>query len=218
MIFSIIFAYNLYVCFKNLISFNKYNILKRIKFDDKSISSFFLILPVFVWRIFIYDNYDVDYAALYFMCFALASLPGTLLLNVIGVSLIRLNLVYVFKLIIIGIISFIVINLLLKGISLNIINLVFNSINEEKFFITLLFSLIGSIFLIFGVFSRCHKFIHYHNKSKIYQVDILNAILISSIVPIIILFFDNELVYFSFMISGLINFINYKFILNDKKI
>ena len=218
MIFSIIFLYNLYACLKNLISFNKFNIIKRIKLDKKSISSFFLIMPVFVWRIFIYDNYDVDYAALYFMCFALASLPGTLLLNVIGVSLIRLNLVYVFKLIIIGIISFTILNFLFKDLSLRIINLVFSSINGEIFFITLLFSLIGSIFMIFGIYSRCQKFINFQNKSKIYQVDILNAILISSIVPIIIFFLDRELIYFSFMISGFINFINYKFILNDKKI
>ena len=102
LIFSIIFIFNFYVCLKNFVSFKNFNIFQRIRFDEKSISSFFLILPVFVWRIFIYDNFDVDDAALYFICFALASLPGTLLLNVIGVSLIRLNLIYIFKSMIIG--------------------------------------------------------------------------------------------------------------------
>jgi hypothetical protein len=212
-IFSIIFSYNLYICLKNLVSFNNFDIFDRIKFDAKSISSLFLILPVFVWRVFIYDNFNIDDAALYFVCFALASLPGTLLLNVIGVSLIRLNLVYVFKSISIGIIFFIILNLLLRDLSLEIINLIFSSIDDEKFFITLLFSLIGSVFLIFGIFARCDKFLNFQDKSKIYQIDILNAVLVSITVPIIILFFNNEMIYFSFMISGLINFINYKFIL-----
>jgi hypothetical protein len=212
-IFSIIFSYNLYICLKNLVSFNNFDIFDRIKFDAKSISSLFLILPVFVWRVFIYDNFNIDDAALYFVCFALASLPGTLLLNVIGVSLIRLNLVYVFKSISIGIIFFIILNLLLRDLSLEIINLIFSSIDDEKFFITLLFSLIGSVFLIFGIFARCDKFLNFQDKSKIYQIDILNAVLVSITVPIIILFFNSEMIYFSFMISGLINFINYKFIL-----
>ena len=218
LIFSIIFIFNFYVCLKNFVSFKNFNIFQRIRFDEKSISSFFLILPVFVWRIFIYDNFDVDDAALYFICFALASLPGTLLLNVIGVSLIRLNLIYLFKSMIIGMFFFIILNFLMRDLSLKIINLIFSSIDDEKFFITLLISLIGSIFLIFGVFTRCQKFLNFKDKSKIYRVDILNATLVSIVVPIIIFFFDNKLIYFSLMISGFINFINYKFILNDKKI
>ncbi|WP_440652113.1 hypothetical protein [Candidatus Pelagibacter sp. HIMB1542] len=216
--FSIIFLINLYISLKEIVNFNfDLNFNDLLKADLKSLSSFFLVLPVFVWRIFIYENYSVDIAAMYFMCFAIASLPGTLLLNVIGVSLIRLNLTKVFKLIILGIISLIVFNIVFKDIILDIINSIFSSINEEKFFITLLFSLVGSIFLILGVFDRCVKFVNYKSKSKIYEVDILNAFLISIIVPIIIFLFDKKFIYFSFIISGLINFINYKFVLNDKK-
>ena len=218
LIFSIIFVCNLYMCLKNLVFFNNLNINERIRFNKKSISSFFLILPVFVWRVLIYDNYDIDDAALYFICFAIASLPGTLLLNVIGVSLIRLNLINIFKPIIILIVFFIFSIFFLKDISLEIINIIFSSIDGEKFFNTLFFSLIGSIFLIMGVVSRCKKFISFENKSKIYQIDILNAILVSIVVPTIIFLFEKELIYLSYMISGIINFVNYKYILNENKI
>ena len=215
--FSIIFLINLYIFLKEIVSFNNFSLNNLIKIDIKSISSFFLVLPVFVWRIFIYENYNVDIAAMYFMCFAIASLPGTLLLNIIGVSLIRLNLTKIFKLIILGMISLIIFNIIFRDIVLNIINSIFSSINEEEFFITLLFSLIGSIFLILGVFERCIKFVNFKSKFNIYKVDILNAFLVSIIVPIIIVLLENKLIHFSFMISGLINFINYKFVLNDKK-
>ena len=87
-------------------------------------------------------------------------------------SLIRLNLIYIFKSMIIGMFFFIILNFLMRDLSLKIINLIFSSIDDEKFFITLLISLIGSIFLIFGVFTRCQKFLNFKDKSKIYRVDI----------------------------------------------
>ena len=213
-IFSCIFTINLFLSLKKFLIFKNTNFFTTIQFNLKSVSSFFLIFPVFIWRIFIYETFEVDEAALYFMCFAIASLPGTLFLNVIGISLFNLRLTYFFKAIVYVIISFILLNILFKDVSLQFISQIFIKINEYKFFITLIYSLMGSILLIFGIFDRCKKFIKFENKSRIFKVDILNSMVISTLVPLII-FFDGELIHISFLLSGLISFISYKLILNE---
>ncbi len=213
-IFSCIFTINLFLSLKKFLIFKNTNFFTTIQFNLKSVSSFFLIFPVFIWRIFIYETFEVDEAALYFMCFAIASLPGTLFLNVIGISLFNLRLTYFFKAIVYVIISFILLNILFKDVSLQFISQIFIKINEYKFFITLIYSLMGSILLIFGIFDRCKKFIKFENKSRIFKVDILNSMVISTLVPLII-FFDSELIHISFLLSGLISFISYKLILNE---
>ena len=174
-------------------------------------------MPVFVWRYFIYENYDVNYVSLYFLAFAIASLPGSLFLNVIGVTLIKLKLEYLFKLVFYVLLFFLVLMIFFKSFFINSMSyfLVLFDINE--FYSSLLFSLFGSLMMIVAIFHRIKIFTILKDKSSVYFVDIFNSILICSIVPCIIFFNNIELLKFSFLFSGLFSFINYYVFINDQK-
>ena len=60
----------------------------------------------------------------------------------------NLRLTLFFKAIVYVIISFILLNILFKDVSLQFISQIFIKINEYKFFITLIYSLMGSILLM----------------------------------------------------------------------
>ena len=216
-VFLLIFILNLF--YFQIINKNNYKNNYKIKTSItlNFLSSLSFILPVFIWRYFIYENYDINYTSLYFLAFAIASLPGTLFLNVIGVTIIKLKLEYLFKLVFYFLLLFLLLIIFFKSFFVNFMSYFLASFDMNEFYSSLLFSLLGSLMMIIAIFKRTKMFIKLKDKSNIYFVDIINSILICCIVPCVIVFKNNELLKFSFLFSGLISFISYHVFIRDQK-
>lgn len=192
---------------KKLYSINK--IFSKIIISPAFFSSFAISLSNLIWRIMILNFCGKIVAGIYFASFAIGSLPGTLFNNSFGPTMLKGNLKIkyfdFFKFI-----SYFIIALLVF----------FSFYNKEKIFVdnqfTQLFvinvSLIGSIFMIKGLYYRQFLIQKTNFKSKLFIYDIFYSIIICSVVPSLFVIGGINFIALSFLISSLVSFAMYKLI------
>lgn len=170
-------------------------------------SSLTISVSNLIWRIFIITFCGKIIAGIYFASFAIGSLPGTLFNNSFGPSMIKKNLkIKNFKLfyILVCLIIFLL--------------FMFTYFNIDKIFlenqITQLFgtslSLLGSIFMVKGLYFRQYIIQKTSFKSHVFKYDIFYAMIIGLIVPFLFFLGGIRFVIISFLVSSLISFLMYR--------
>ncbi len=216
LLFVLIF-FNILLLLFLIIGIRKINkkifIIKNLIFTNLKSSAFFSSMTIsisnLIWRLLILSLCGKIIAGIYFASFAVGSLPGTLFNNSFGPSMIKKNLKVEY------------LNLLRKFFYLIIIFLLFVSfLNKDQIFIdnqiTQIFgtsaSLLGSVFMVKGLYFRQYIIQKTDFQFKIFKYDIYYSILICLIVPTLYFLGGVKLVIFSFFVSSLISFFFYKFL------
>ena len=189
---------------------HKINVFKLMRNSLSSLSffsSFSISFANLLWRIFIIIFCGKIIAGIYFAGFAIGSLPGTFFNNTFGPSIIRKN--YDFKKIkkLFSIIFSITMFCLFFYIAR-----IYENIFVENFdtqLICTFFSLVGSIFMIKGLYFRQYLIQKTRYQSEVFKIDILYSILIVSIVPILFFIGEFKLIILSFLISSIISNVTY---------
>ena len=160
-----------------------------------------------LWRIFIIIFCGKIVAGIYFAGFAIGSLPGTFFNNTFGPSIIRQN--YDFEKI--KKILIIIFSITMFCFFFYILS-IYKNIFIENFdtqLICTFFSLVGSIFMLKGLYFRQYLIQKTRYQSQVFKINILYSILIVLIVPILFLIGDYKLIILSFLISSIICNITY---------
>ncbi len=195
---------NLFYIFKNL------KIKKKI--DYKLLSTVSINLVNLIWRISFFLLLEKEFSGILFSVFALMSFPSSLYNNTIGMLLETQN-KNIFKNIskIILMIYYIFILFMMYYIFVNKIVPFNNVILSNFFYMTALFSFLGSLVMIFGTSKRI-KIIN-NNKLKrqiLFQADIIYATInILSLLTVFFLF-GSYYFYILFFISSIFSLIYYK--------
>tara|TARA_B110000483_G_scaffold202174_1_gene243639 strand:- start:345 stop:1523 length:1179 start_codon:yes stop_codon:yes gene_type:complete len=214
----IIFIYNLllfcFFCFSFLrLKKNKIDI-KRIfllSINSKAFySSFSVSVANLIWRILIIYFCGKILAGIYFASFAIGSLPGTLFNNTFGPTMLKNNIKLKsnFKFLFF---FFILLLIILFSISLINLDKIFIDFSYTQIFGTFI-SLLGSIFMIKGLYFRQFLIQRTSQKSKVFKVDILYSFFVILIVPTLFLLGGEKLIIISFLISSIISYFTYKHI------
>lgn len=188
----------------------KVNVSKLLKNSLSSLSffsSFSISFANLLWRIFIIIFCGKIVAGIYFAGFAIGSLPGTFFNNTFGPSIIRQN--YDFEKI--KKILIIIFSITMFCFFFYILS-IYKNIFIENFdtqLICTFFSLVGSIFMLKGLYFRQYLIQKTRYQSQVFKIDILYSILIVLIVPILFLIGDYKLIILSFLISSIICNITY---------
>ena len=219
-IFSIIVLVNFLVIsyflkLDNLLNLNFLKIFKSIPRFFIFTSSISIILSIFFWRVFIYLNYEKSVAGILFSSFAIGSFIGTFFATVIGPTLIKNNIkvefyskVYFFISILLSLLFILILRKNIFGFEI--------TMEKLYFYNALMYSIIGSSFMLFAVIFRLNFF--YKNKNKrgyVYKNDIINSIIIS-IIPVIFFLYNKETILFSFLAASIISFFFYFYLYNFK--
>ncbi|MDC1330600.1 hypothetical protein N8212_00775 [Pelagibacteraceae bacterium] len=215
---NIIFIYNLllfsFFCFSFLrLKKNKINIKKifLLSINSKAFySSFSVSVANLIWRILIIFFCGKILAGIYFASFAIGSLPGTLFNNTFGPTMLKNNIKLKsnFKFLLY---FFILLLIILFGISLINLDKIFINFSYTQIFGTFI-SLLGSIFMIKGLYFRQFLIQKTSQKSRVFKVDILYSFFVVLIVPTLFLLGGEKLIIISFLISSLISYFTYKHI------
>ena len=167
-IFSIIVLVNFLVIsyflkLDNLLNLNFLKIFKSIPRFFIFTSSISIILSIFFWRVFIYLNYEKSVAGILFSSFAIGSFIGTFFATVIGPTLIKNNIkvefyskVYFFISILLSLLFILILRNNIFGFEI--------TMEKLYFYNALMYSIIGSSFMLFAVIFRLNFF--YKNKNK----------------------------------------------------
>ena len=163
----------------------------------------------------IYLNYEKSVAGILFSSFAIGSFIGTFFATVIGPTLIKNNIkvefyskVYFFISILLSLLFILILRNNIFGFEI--------TMEKLYFYNALMYSIIGSSFMLFAVIFRLNFF--YKNKNKrgyVYKNDIINSIIIS-IIPVIFFLYNKETILFSFLAASIISFFFYFYLYNFK--
>lgn len=186
--------------------------LKTIAF----LSSFSIVISSFTWRIMIYFTFDKSLAGVFFACFSIGSLPGTLFNSIIGPTFVKqkIQLSKNFKNFLYIIFSCILI-FFISNFYIILISENKNYLSTQFIFCTISISLIGSYFMCYAMYLR-HKKIQSSVKirSNLFQTDIFYGLSITFLIPILYSIGNAVGVSFAFFIASLIALIFYSF--NDR--
>ena len=186
-------------------------------YDFSFLSSFAFLLSIFVWRFFIVNLFGKDEAIVYFICFAIASLPATILNNYLGITLIKKN-KNSFLNYIIFIILYFFISYLFFYLQKNYLIYVENSPYFNLSIEILTISLIGTILMLLGINARIEILnSNLKNRYELFKSDFIYGIIIALIVPLLGFLNYLELIKYSYFISSLLTLIFY-FVLKKKLI
>ena len=196
---------NLFYIYKN------HKIKKKINYN--TLSTISINLANLIWRIFFFVLLEKEYSGVLFSVFALMSFPSSLYSNTIGMLLETQNkyknafksILMIYYFFILYVMYYIFVN---KIVPLN------NLILSNFFYMTALFSFIGSLIMIFAITKRI-KIINVKKlKRKIlFQADIMYSIInVLSLVTVFFLFgsYFFSILFFISSISSLIYYIYYK--------
>ena len=190
---------------KNLIKIIRTTLISPSFFSSLSIS-----IANLIWRILIILFCGKVIAGVYFAGFAIGSLPGTFFNNTFGPSMIKKNISYEN---IIKLLKYFLIIILL------IFLLYLPSIYEEVFInnfdtqlICTFISLVGSFFMVKGLYFRQHLIQRSIFQSQIFKFDVLYSMFVVLIVPLLFYIGGYKLIIFSFLIASIISFITYSLI------
>ncbi len=178
-------------------------------------SSIFNIFGVLIWRISLITLLEKNNAGIFFASFAIASFPGTLFNNIIGQIILINKKLKETILKYIGIYFVLYFTIIFSLIFLN--NIYFENYELYYFFNLTLISLIGTPFMLIGLYNR-HKVlsISSKNQKKIFNKDIFYGLLISPVIYITYYLGGENFVGYSFIISSVFAFLIYYKIKNDK--
>ena len=213
----IFFIYNILLFSFFCFSFLK---LKKRKINLKNIflisinskafySSFSISFANLIWRLLIIHFCGKILAGIYFASFAIGSLPGTLFNNTFGPTMIKNNikLKKSFKILLF---FFVLLLFLLFTLSLLNLDKIFIDPSYTQLFVTFI-SLLGSIFMIKGLYFRQYLIQKTSKESHVFKVDVFYSFFVILIVPSLYLFGGVKLIVISFLTSSLISYLIYKF-------
>ena len=180
------------------------------------LSSFSIVISSFAWRIMIYFTFDKSIAGVFFACFSIGSLPGTVFNSVIGPAFIKQKirlsnnlkvLIYIFFVLIV---TWFISNYfsIFNGETINYLSL-------EFIYFTISISLIGSFFMSYAMYLR-HKKIQSSSRlrSGLFQTDILYGTSITLLIPVLYYLGNIIGVSLAFFVASLIALTIYSY--NDK--
>ncbi len=205
----LLFFLKYYFLMKKDIS-NKEKLIKIMK-NSLSSSSFFSSFSIsfanLLWRIFIIIFCGKITAGIYFAGFAIGSLPGTFFNNTFGPSVIKndykfekLKKLFNYSFVICILSVFVYITQTYDNIFV---------INLDTQIACGFFSLIGSFFMVKGLYFRQYLIQKTRHQLQVFKVDVIYSIFIVSVVPILFLIGNYKLVILSFLFSSIISFVTY---------
>lgn len=170
-------------------------------------SSLTISVSNLIWRVFIIMFCGKIIAGIYFASFAIGSLPGTLFNNSFGPSMIKKNL-KIKNLKLFYLFTYLVIFFFFVLCYFNIDKIFLENQITQLFGTSL--SLLGSIFMIKGLYFRQYIIQKTSFKSYVFKYDIFYAMIIGLIVPLLFFFGGVKLVIISFLVSSLTSFFMYR--------
>lgn len=214
----IIIVYNLILGYFLINSFfkekKKIYSLKKILFSslnsDAFFSSFSISLVNLVWRFLIIFLCGKILAGIYFASFAIGSLPGTVFNNSFGPTIINKN-IKIKRKIKIVLLCYITALILLAYLTYSIKDFIFIDNFATQILATSL-SLVGSFFMIQGLFIRQYLIQKTKYHLNVFRYDVLYAFFLSIIVPILYFIGGPKLIILSFLCSSIISYILYNFV------
>lgn len=197
------------------LNFSKSTLLNAFKNNLKTLafaSSLSIIFSSLAWRLIIYYLFDKTLAAIYFSAFAIGSFPGSAFNIAIGPTYIKenINLNKVIKRIIL-----ILFFSTLLGAIVALYFLLQNNdaLIPNNYFIiyTILFSILGSFFMTYGMYFR-QKSIQLFNKSenKVFLVDVIYGIFLTLLCPLLFFIGGEHLTSLTFFFGSLFALLIYK--------
>ncbi len=194
---------------KNFFRFKFKTFIQSIKnniFSSSFLSSFSFLLSVFIWRVFLVKYLGESQAVIYFMVFAIASFPGTFLNNFLGLSILNYN-YKLFKkymfILIIGIL--IAMSLVVSGFFHGLDYQIYELVSYDLFTDLIIFSFFGTIIMALAVYFRLKTFINLKKKHKLFIFDFYYGLVMSSIVPILCIYFL-DYIHFSYLVGSIFSF------------
>ena len=185
------------IAFQSIINTN----IKTIAF----ISSFSIIVSSFIWRLAIFYIFDKSIAGIFFACFSIGSFPGTFFNSVIGPTYIKQNIILpnTIKFIFMFILLILIYIFLHSSYEILIIN---NLQYTSYLFIifTVCISLIGAYFMSFAMYFR-HKELQKNiiQRQKLFKIDVIYGVLISSYIPLLYSFGGAIGVSFTYLLASI---------------
>lgn len=200
------------------ISFLKISTIKKNKITVRKIfilsitteafySSFSISFANLIWRLLIIQFCGKVLAGIYFASFALGSLPGTLFNNTFGPTIIKGN-IKINKNLYFVIYAFLIGLIILFFLSIANRNEIFVNLSYTQVFGTFL-SLIGSYFMVKGLYVRQYLIQKTSHQSSIFKIDVFYSLLIMLVVPTLFLLGGDKLIIISFLVSSIISCIVY---------
>ncbi len=222
-LFYIIGIFNLFLflffcnyCYKikkNILA--KIDLIKLIKLSLSSLSffsSFSISFANLLWRLFIIVFCGKIYAGIYFAGFAIGSLPGTFFNNTFGPSMIKKNIKFKKVKQILNY-SFIILMVILFLYLVKINKNIFERNFDIQIMCTFI-SLIGSFFMVKGLYFRQYLIQKSNYQSNVFKIDIFYSTLVALVVPILFFIGGFKLIIISFLVSSIISFVIYGLIYN----
>ena len=161
-----------------------------------------------MWRLLIIFLCGKIIAGVYFVGFAIGSLPGTFFNNVIGPSMINKNLLLK-GFILFSIIFLLIVQLVLFFYILGNFQTIFNNLGVTQVFCTFI-SLLGTFFMVRGMYFRQYILQKSMHEQSIFKIDIFYSFLIICVIPILYLIGDYKSIISAFLVSSLLSYIIYK--------
>lgn len=146
-------------------------------------------------------------AGIYFAGFAIGSLPGTFFNNSFGPSMIKKNLQFKKIIKLLNYFFIILITCLAIYVTKIYKNIFVNNFDTQ--IACTFLSLLGSFFMVKGLYLRQYLIQKTKNQSRIFKTDIIYSIFIVLIVPFLFLIGGFKFIIFSFLISSIISCIIY---------
>ncbi|WP_440682106.1 hypothetical protein, partial [Candidatus Pelagibacter sp. HIMB1710] len=170
-------------------------------------SSFSISFANLIWRLFIIMFCGKILAGIYFAGFAIGSLPGTFFNNTFGPSIIKKKIKYRKMKNFLKYFAIILMLFLFIYVT-NIYSNIFK-INFDTQIICTFLSLLGSFFMMKGLYMRQYLIQKTEYKSQVFKTDILYSVLITSIVPLLFLFGGYKFIILAFLLSSITSNIIY---------
>jgi hypothetical protein len=183
------------------------DLIKKNIISNSFISSFSMVVSNFIWRMSIIFFVGKSVASIYFLSFAIASLPGTIVNNFFGISFLKqkIKIKLFYKLIFISLwLIMIIINFNFdKIVDYTIIHI------ETTHLRVTLISLIGSFFMINAMYTRV-KMISFLNlnENHVFKIDVIYGVFISFVIPVLY-FIDEEYISYAYLVASVLSFFLY---------
>lgn len=186
------------------------NIKKLIKNSLSSLSfysSFSISFANLIWRLLIIIFCGKILAGIYFAGFAIGSLPGTFFNNSFGPTMIKKNIKFKkiknllnYSFIVLMLCLFIYVTSIYKNIFIN---------NFDTQIICTFLSLLGSFFMMKGLYMRQYLIQKTKYQAKVFKTDVFYSALIIFIVPMLFFIGGYEMIIFAFLLSSVTSNIIY---------
>jgi len=217
--FFILLIFNFFLFF--FILFYSYKIINKTKLRPNiskililslSSFSFFSSLSVslanLIWRLLIIFFCGKIIAGVFFVGFAIGSLPGTFFNNVLGPTMLNRNLVLK-NYVLVSFVSLLLFQVFLSFYLLNDSSNLFDDLKYTQVFCTFL-SLFGTFFMVRGLYYRQYILQKTKYEKSIFKVDIFYSFLVILIIPTLYFLLDYRLLISAFLVSSVMSYIIYK--------